>query len=312
MPGECADCGIPCDEKANDGKYYCNPCWGKWTGARAQGRQIRGASDEHKVANPHALTARAVASARAEESMRSDSLFNDPLAYRLAGREGRGLGVSLVIQRTRFMDDFLCAEYSRNGVRQCVLLGAGMDARAFRLGLDEMHFFEVDQATIFEVKEPLLSDVPLQAASRHSVNAMVEDSQLADKLVDAGLNPQKPTAWVLEGLMMYLNPDQAVRMMRQVGRISAPGSAVVHEGLSVSYLSYGISYCGARFTGCNDDYGEQWFRHAGFDQSELLDFNSVTIDRPRRKLEIDRRYTCNKASMRGRSLMYFTTARKTV
>merc|ERR1719171_3061887 len=160
-----------------------------------------------RVANAHALTARAVASARAEESELADSLFSDPLAWRLAGSEGRGRGVSLVVPRTRFMDDFLCAEYGK-GVRQAVLLGAGMDARAFRLGLHEMHFFEVDQATIFDVKEPLLTDVPLQAASRHCVASMVEDPKLADKLIAAGLDPQKPSAWVLEGLLMYLNADQ--------------------------------------------------------------------------------------------------------
>jgi methyltransferase (TIGR00027 family) len=263
-----------------------------------------------RVANPHALTARAVASARAEESKLADSLFNDPLAHRLAGPEGKGRGVSLVVPRTRFMDDFLCAEYAK-GVRQAVLLGAGMDARAFRLGLHEMHFFEVDQATIFEVKEPLLTDVPLQAASRQCVSSMVEDSKLADKLIAAGLDPQKPSAWVLEGLMMYLNPDQTARMMTQVGRIAAPGSGVVHESLSAKYLSSGIVYCGAKFTGYSDDYGELWAQHAGFSKSEMLDFSCVSVDRNKRALRVNKqRGLCTKATIKGKTMMYFTTAWK--
>jgi len=262
-----------------------------------------------RVANPHALTARAVASARAEESARPDSLFNDPLAHRLAGAEGKGLGVSLVVQRTRFMDDFLYHAFD-NGVRQVVLLGAGMDARAFRLGLHEMHFFEVDQATIFDVKEPLVADVPLQAASRQWVVARVEDHKLADKLVAAGLDPQKPSAWILEGLMMYLNPEQTTRMMIQIGRVAAPGSAVVHESLSDRYLDGGISYCGAKFTGCSDDYDELWDQHAGFKLSEMIDFHSVSIDRRERRLNIVGR-PLSKSSIRGRVMMYFFTAWKT-
>eukprot|EP00747_Dinoflagellata_sp_TGD_P168905 gnl/TRDRNA2_/TRDRNA2_196440_c0_seq1.p1 gnl/TRDRNA2_/TRDRNA2_196440_c0~~gnl/TRDRNA2_/TRDRNA2_196440_c0_seq1.p1 ORF type:complete len:374 (-),score=56.66 gnl/TRDRNA2_/TRDRNA2_196440_c0_seq1:58-1122(-) len=264
-----------------------------------------------RVANPHALTARAVASARADESKRPDSLFEDPLAYRLAGEEGRGLGVSLVIQRTRFMDDFLCAEYAK-GTRQVVLLGAGMDARAFRLGLHKMHFFEVDQATIFDVKEPLVADVPLQAASRRWVAAKVEDENLAEKIIAAGFDRNKPSAWVLEGLMMYLNPNQTARMMAQVGRLAAPGSAVVHESLSARYLDSGISYCGARFTGCSDDYDDMWARHAGFDQAEMIDFAGVSVDRSQRMLRIDRhRAQRTKESIRGRVLMYFLTCWKT-
>jgi O-methyltransferase involved in polyketide biosynthesis len=54
-------------------------------------------------------------------------------------------------------------------LRQVVSLGAGMDSRAFRLGLADMTFFEVDKQALFEVKEPLVSGTPLQAAARHLV-----------------------------------------------------------------------------------------------------------------------------------------------
>ena len=51
-------------------------------------------------------------------------------------------------------DDFLRTHYAK-GCRQLVLLGAGMDARAYRMGgLDELRVFEVDQKTTFDVKEP--------------------------------------------------------------------------------------------------------------------------------------------------------------
>ena len=48
------------------------------------------------------------------------------------------------------MDDFLREQYAR-GVRQCVVMGAGMDARPFRLGLNEMHFFEVPESSVLSL-----------------------------------------------------------------------------------------------------------------------------------------------------------------
>merc|ERR1711972_803159 len=111
--------------------------------------------------------------------------------------------------------------------------------------------------------------------------------------------------------MMYLNPNQTVRMGAQVGRIAAPGSAVVHESLSSNYLAGGISYCGAKFTGCSDEYDVLWARDAGFDECEQLDFSSVSVDRSKRALKINRQSgLCKRATIRGRTLMYFTTAWK--
>merc|ERR1719311_1800889 len=255
-----------------------------------------------RVANAHALTARAVANARADETARPDSLFKDPLAGVLAGQEGRenGSGVSwVVVPRTRFMDDFLREQYKR-GVRQCVVMGAGMDARPFRLGLNEMHFFEVDQQTIFDVKEPLVSRIPLQAASRQCIPALVEDRNLAQMLQSAGFVRELPSVWILEGLMMYLNPRQAVGMAETMRELTAPGSALVHEGLSGSGYQ-GIVYCGAAFTGGSDDYPGLWKR-AGF-VSQVTDFGAVTVDRASRSLHIQN-------TNRGGGMVFVTATRR--
>ena len=112
---------------------------------------------ETRVANSHAFTARMCAASRWEESSRPDSLFDDPLAKKLAGDEGlaQPMGSWIMTPRTRYADDYLRLHYA-NGCRQLVLLGAGMDSRAFRLPLEGTKVFEVDSQSLFDVKEPLV------------------------------------------------------------------------------------------------------------------------------------------------------------
>ena len=94
--------------------------------------------------HPMVQTSRWTAAARARESERPYRLFDDPLASALAGPEGfawlnrmepvpRFGGPALyVVIHMRFFDDFLLYACRGAGVRQVVLLAAGMDARAFR------------------------------------------------------------------------------------------------------------------------------------------------------------------------------------
>ena len=78
----------------------------------------------------------------------------DLQAYKLAGAEGRAqpMGDWIMVPRTRFGDDYLREQYAR-GARQLVLLGAGFDARAYRMSqLPDLAVFEVDQQTTFDVR----------------------------------------------------------------------------------------------------------------------------------------------------------------
>src|SRR5215472_17051279 len=90
-----------------------------------------------------AATALAVAAVRAEETARPDRLFADPLAVAFVAASGRSpsrppadrravLLRAWVVARTVFLDNLL-ASACREGLRQVVLLGAGLDVRAFRL-----------------------------------------------------------------------------------------------------------------------------------------------------------------------------------
>ena len=102
----------------------------------------------------HSITGNMCAAARALESRRPDRLFDDPLAARLAG-DAPPMGDWIMTPRTRY--DLIADYNARGAARQLVLLGAGMDTRAFRLDtLQHWTVFEVDLPETFAVKEPLL------------------------------------------------------------------------------------------------------------------------------------------------------------
>ena len=111
------------------------------------------------------------------------------------------MGDWIMVPRTRYGDDLLRHQYLERGARQLVLLGAGFDARAYRLaGLEELTVFEVDQQTTFDVKEPLLAKEALAVGGRHVVpTEFTEQGRWGADLEARGFNSTVPTVWLLEG-----------------------------------------------------------------------------------------------------------------
>jgi methyltransferase (TIGR00027 family) len=189
------------------------------------------------------VTAVAVAMARALESDRTDRMFHDPYAQPFVDAAKAVLDAdewpSLVawvdlfysrgVVRTRFIDDFVC-EAAAGGCTQVVLLGAGLDARAFRLPLPEADVFEVDTPSVFGFKDKVLADAGARptARSRTAVHADLRED-FAARLAGGTFDPGRPTAWVAEGVLPYLTADQARQVITDVGRLSAPGSRLVFE-----------------------------------------------------------------------------------
>lgn len=190
-------------------------------------------------------TALGVAYVREMESSRPDRLFEDPYARAFlaaapgAFREERvpsgglaSLGAAFALHaviRTRFFDDYLLAA-SAAGCRQVVLLAAGLDTRAFRMGWPEgMRLFELDLPGVLDFKEAVLAGQ--DAAPRCERIALPADlrENWSARLTDAGLEPTRPTAWLAEGLLIYLSADQAANLLNAVGELSAAGSRISFE-----------------------------------------------------------------------------------
>ena len=134
-----------------------------------------------------------------------------------------------VIIRTRYFDDYLL-DATAAGCRQVVLLAAGLDTRAFRLDWPPgVAVFEVDLPDLVEVKERVLTDVGAVArCDRVVVPADLTTDWLA-ALAARGFDPASPTAWLVEGLLVYLTPDDAARLLETVSRMSAAGSRIAFE-----------------------------------------------------------------------------------
>jgi methyltransferase (TIGR00027 family) len=129
-----------------------------------------------------------------------------------------------VVARTVFLDDLL-AEAGQQGCRQVVLLGAGFDARAFRLPWPPgTRCFEVDTPDVLGPKDQVLTaEDAAPGCERLVVPCDLRDDWPA-ALRAAGLDPARPTAWIAEGLLVYLAPADVDRLLDTITGLSAPGS----------------------------------------------------------------------------------------
>lgn len=111
------------------------------------------------------------------------------------------------------------------GARRLVILGAGLDTRAHRLAdLADVDVWEVDHPATQAWKRRVAADLPVVARSLRYVPVDFEHQTLAAALV--GEAPAL-TAWVWEGVTMYLT-DAALRAtLADVARCSSPGSTLI-------------------------------------------------------------------------------------
>lgn len=167
-----------------------------------------------------------IAAARALETARTDRHFNDPWADRLAGERGKATLEAadynpFLPVRTRYFDDRII-DAARNDT-QIVLLGAGLDTRAFRLPLPKScTVFEIDYTEAFTEKEALLRTASAQC-ERRCVHADLS-GPWTQALLDAGFDPRNPTIWVAEGLFYYLAAADAESLVRHCAALSTEGS----------------------------------------------------------------------------------------
>jgi methyltransferase (TIGR00027 family) len=201
--------------------------------------------------DPVALTALMVAAARAREHERPDRLFWDPYAAALAGEEGRGLLDDLdrasgdtpnspyLSIRVRFFDDLLLETVSSAGLRQVVVLAAGMDTRAFRLPWPAgTEVYELDRPEVLAHKDATLQSMGAVArCTRHRLDVDLA-YPWAQALQDAGFDPRTPSIWLAEGLLQYLN-DTAVRhVLSQTAQLAAPGSVLGANLINAVFLTH--------------------------------------------------------------------------
>lgn len=162
-------------------------------------------------------TALWVAYFRARENERSDALFRDPYAERLAGERGLQIANNLRdgnkqqwvwAARTYLCDEFLLREIAA-GADLVLNLAAGLDARPYRMDLPaSLRWVEVDLPEIISYKEEILaSETPRCSLERIPLDLSEREARV--KLFSRLDRDAQKVAVLAEGLLVYFSNDEA-------------------------------------------------------------------------------------------------------
>jgi methyltransferase (TIGR00027 family) len=201
---------------------------------------LRSDDDEWDIVSSVGYTALLVAGWRALHAVSAQPLVRDEYATHfitasqdpyLTGlladpgtSEGATVFPRLYGVQTRFFDEFFASSADR-GIRQAVIIAAGLDSRSYRLNWPSgTTVFEVDQPKVLEFKERVLAQHAAKPAAHRVVVAADLREDWSIPLRAAGFDPQKPTAWSVEGILPYLTGDAQDTLFIRISGLSAPGS----------------------------------------------------------------------------------------
>ena len=153
-----------------------------------------------------------------------NSTFNDIAPDRVAAM------IAGMAMRTKFFDDYFASACEIGGMRQAVILASGLDSRAYRLPWPAgTVVYEIDQPAVIDFKTGVLASLGAQPTARHQTVGIDLREDWPTALTAAGFDPAVPTAWLAEGLLIYLPADAQDRLFDTITDLSAPGSAVATE-----------------------------------------------------------------------------------
>jgi len=138
-----------------------------------------------------------------------------------------------VLARARYAEDRLLEAIHR-GVAQYVLVGAGFETFAVRRPdlKDQLHVFEIDHPATQLLKQQALSRAGIALPSNlHFIAADLESVTVADALRESPFNPDVPTVFSWQGVVMYLTLSAVRETLRSIRSVSAPRSLLL-----LSYL----------------------------------------------------------------------------
>lgn len=192
----------------------------------------RGAAQraQGKVLDSAAATLCPDLAGRTLRSIQHGSVPNDVVRYASFGL------VDHLEMRTLAFDEALLGAV-RRGVRQLVILGAGLDARAWRLReLASCVVFEVDYPSTQQYKQRRVRDLGVSSAKDvRFVTVDFANERFSDRLEEAGHLVDEPTFWIWEGVTMYLPVEATALSLDLIAQRSALGSE-----LALTYMVPGL------------------------------------------------------------------------
>jgi methyltransferase (TIGR00027 family) len=213
----------------------------------------RAHDDNWDLASSVGATATMVAAGRAMATKDPRGLINDPFAEPLV----RAVGVDFFTKmmdgeldldaienatpvriqamidgmavRTKYFDDYFI-NATDAGVRQAVILASGLDSRAYRLPWPPATVvYEIDQPQVIEFKTTTLAGIGAEPTATRRTIPIDLRAEWPAALQAAGLDTTAPTAWLAEGLLIYLPAEAQDRLFDNITALSAPGSTIATE-----------------------------------------------------------------------------------
>jgi methyltransferase (TIGR00027 family) len=211
---------------------------------------VRSEGDTWDITTSVGSTALFVATARALEAQKPDPLAVDPYAELFCRAVGGPSAdvldgkvpdhplktadfgehfVNFQGARTKYFDEYFLRAADA-GVRQVVILAAGLDSRAYRLAWPAA-------TTIFELDRPQVLDFKGEVLNEHGAQPRAERREIAvdlredwpQALRDSGFDPAKPSAWIAEGLLIYLPAGAQEQLFTGIDSLAGHGSHVAIE-----------------------------------------------------------------------------------
>ncbi|WP_428342707.1 class I SAM-dependent methyltransferase [Mycobacterium sp.] len=261
---------------------------------------MRTHDDNWDITTTVGATALLVATARALEAQKSDPLAVDSFAELFCRTVGGPSAdvldgavpdhplkspdwgqhfVNFQGARTRFFDNYFL-QAAEAGVRQVVILAAGLDSRAYRLAWpDETTIFELDRPQVLDFKREVLAEQGATPNAERREIAIDLREDWPQALRDSGFDPAKPSAWIAEGLLIYLPVAAREQLFTGVDALASSGSHVaVEESATMPAEAFHAAVAGERAAAADGDerlffqliYNEQhepaqrWFDQHGW------------------------------------------------
>jgi methyltransferase (TIGR00027 family) len=211
---------------------------------------VRTDNDNWDITTSVGSTALFVATARALEAQKPDPLVIDPFAEvfcRAVGGDAADVldgkvpehqlktpdwgehFVNFQGARTKYFDTYF-GQAADAGVRQIVILAAGLDSRAYRLPWpDQTTIFELDRAQVLDFKREVLNQQGAKPNAERREVAIDLREDWPQALRDSGFDAAKPSAWIAEGLLIYLPAAAEEQLFTGIDGLAAPASHVAVE-----------------------------------------------------------------------------------
>lgn len=211
---------------------------------------MRTDNDNWDITTSVGSTALFVATARALEAQKADPLVIDPFAevfcravggdaadvldgkvadHRLKTPEWGQHFVNFQGARTKYFDTYF-QRAADAGVRQVVILAAGLDSRAYRLPWpDQTTIFELDQPQVLDFKREVLAEQGAKPNAERREVAIDLREDWPQALRDSGFDAARPSAWIAEGLLIYLPAAAEEQLFNGIDALAAPASHVAVE-----------------------------------------------------------------------------------